>query len=192
MLKEFRDFVMRGNVVELAVAVIIGAAFGAVITAFAAAFITPLIALIGGKPDFGDLAFTISGTEFPYGQFLNALISFLIIAAVVFFFVVQPDEQARWRGSSARTRSPTPRPAEVATLLEIRDLLATQRGGRRRLSGVAILGGCPSRPPPSRSCSSPSGTTPRAPPSCSTWTACWPRSSPIRTTRTCPRRRAAR
>ena len=67
MLKEFRDFVMRGNVVELAVAVIIGAAFGAVITAFTAAFITPLIALIGGKPDFSDLAFTISGTAFPYG-----------------------------------------------------------------------------------------------------------------------------
>ena len=90
MLKEFRDFVMRGNVVELAVAVIIGAAFGAVITAFTAAFITPLIALIGGKPDFGDLRFTLSGTVFPYGQFLNALISFLIIAAVVFFFVVRP------------------------------------------------------------------------------------------------------
>jgi len=90
VLKEFRDFVMRGNVVELAVAVIIGAAFGAVITAFTAAFITPLIALIGGKPDFGDLRFTLSGTVFPYGQFLNALISFLIIAAVVFFFVVVP------------------------------------------------------------------------------------------------------
>ena len=90
MLKEFRDFVMRGNVVELAVAVIIGAAFGTVITAFTAAFITPLIALIGGKPDFGDLRFTISGTIFTYGQFLNALISFLIIAAVVFFVVVGP------------------------------------------------------------------------------------------------------
>ena len=88
MLKEFRDFVMRGNVVELAVAVIIGAAFGAVITAFTAAFITPLIALIGGKPDFAGLRFIISGTAFPYGQFLNALISFLIIAAVVFFLVV--------------------------------------------------------------------------------------------------------
>ena len=90
MLREFRDFVMRGNVVELAVAVIIGAAFGAVITAFTAAFITPLIALIGGKSDFGALRFTINGTVFPYGQFLNALISFLIIAAVVYFLVVIP------------------------------------------------------------------------------------------------------
>jgi large conductance mechanosensitive channel len=90
MLREFRDFVMRGNVVELAVAVIIGAAFGAVITAFSAAFITPLIALIGGEPDFGDLRLEISGTVFPYGDFLNALISFLIIAAVVFFLVIRP------------------------------------------------------------------------------------------------------
>jgi large conductance mechanosensitive channel len=90
MLREFRDFVMRGNVVELAVAVIIGAAFGAVITAFSAAFITPLIALIGGEPDFGDLRLEISGTVFPYGDFLNALISFLIIAAVIFFLVVRP------------------------------------------------------------------------------------------------------
>ena len=90
MLKEFRDFILRGNVVELAVAVIIGAAFGVIVTALTASFITPLIALIGGKPDFGSLVFTISDTEFPYGQFLNALISFLIIAAVVFFFVVRP------------------------------------------------------------------------------------------------------
>ena len=128
MLREFRDFVMRGNVVELAVAVIIGAAFGAVITAFTAAFITPLIALIGGKPDFGGLRFEISGTAFPYGQFLNALISFLIIAAVVFLFVVRP-----MNALMARLKRPDEEPdapsAEVATLLEIRDLLAGQRGG---------------------------------------------------------------
>ena len=127
MLKEFRDFVMRGNVVELAVAVIIGAAFGAVITAFTAAFITPLIALIGGKPDFGDLRFTISGTVFPYGKFLNALISFLIIAAVVFFFVVRPDERAHG-AAQAPDEEPDAPSAEVATLIEIRDLLAAQRG----------------------------------------------------------------
>ena len=90
MLKEFRDFVLRGNVVELAVAVVIGAAFGAVVTAFVASFITPLIAAIGGKPDFSDLAFTINGSRFTYGSFFNALLSFLIIAAVVFFFVVRP------------------------------------------------------------------------------------------------------
>lgn len=126
MLKEFRDFIMRGNVVELAVAVIIGAAFGAVITTFAAAFITPLIALIGGQPDFADLKITISGTEFPYGQFLNALISFLIIAAVVFFLVVRPMNAIMERLKRPGEEPDAPS-AEVATLIEIRDLLA-QRG----------------------------------------------------------------
>ena len=125
MLKEFRDFIMRGNVVELAVAVIIGAAFGAVITAFTTSFITPLIALIGGKADFSGLAFTINGTTFPYGLFLNALISFLIIAAVIFFFVVRPDErdhgaaQAQRRGARrpdrrGRGAQRDPRPARHA------------------------------------------------------------------------------
>ena len=127
MLKEFRDFIMRGNVVELAVAVVMGAAFGAVITAFTAAFVTPLIALIGGKADFSDLEFTISGTAFPYGQFLNALISFLIIAAVVFFFVVRPMNalMQRLKHSDEEPEAPT---AEVPTLIEIRDLIAAQRG----------------------------------------------------------------
>ena len=90
MLKEFRDFVLRGNVVELAVAVVIGAAFGVLVAAFVASFITPLIAAIGGKPDFSTLAFTINGSRFTYGAFFNALLSFLIIAAVIFFFVVRP------------------------------------------------------------------------------------------------------
>ena len=90
MLKEFRDFVLRGNVVDLAVAVVIGAAFGAVVTSFVGNFVTPLIAAIFGEPDFSDLAFTINGARFGYGSFLNALISFLAIAAVVFFFVVKP------------------------------------------------------------------------------------------------------
>jgi large conductance mechanosensitive channel len=90
MVKEFRDFILRGNVVELAVAVVIGAAFGALVTQFVGSFITPLIAAIGGEPDFGDLAFTVNGARFRYGLFLNALIAFLVIAAVVFFFVVKP------------------------------------------------------------------------------------------------------
>ena len=90
MLKEFRDFVLRGNVVELAIAVVIGAAFGAVVTALVSSFITPLIAAIGGKHDFSALAFTVNGSKFTYGVFLNALVSFLIIAAVVFFLIVRP------------------------------------------------------------------------------------------------------
>ena len=90
MVREFRDFVLRGNVVELAIAVVIGAAFGAVVTALVSSFITPLIAAIGGKPDFSALDFTINDSRFTYGVFLNALISFLIIAAVVFFLIVRP------------------------------------------------------------------------------------------------------
>src|SRR5215213_7446445 len=90
LLKEFRDFVLRGNVVDLAVAVVIGAAFGAVVTAFVADFLTPLIAAIGGQQDFSGLTFTINGSVFRYGDFINRLISFFIIAATVFFFVVRP------------------------------------------------------------------------------------------------------
>jgi large conductance mechanosensitive channel len=90
MLKGFRDFILRGNVVDLAVAVVIGAAFGALVTSFVVNLITPLIAAIIGEPDFSDLHFTINGSDFTYGAFLNALISFLAIAAVVYFFVVQP------------------------------------------------------------------------------------------------------
>ena len=90
MLKEFRDFVLRGNVVELAVAVVIGAAFGAVVASLVENLITPLIGAIGGEPDFGGLTFTINGSKFGYGEFINALLSFLIVAAVIFFLVVRP------------------------------------------------------------------------------------------------------
>lgn len=90
MLKEFRDFVLRGNVVDLAVAVVIGAAFGALVASFVENLITPLIAAIGGQPDFSQLSFTINDSKFGYGEFINALIAFLIIAAVVYFFVVRP------------------------------------------------------------------------------------------------------
>ena len=87
---EFRAFVLRGNVVDLAVAVVIGAAFGAVVTSLVENLITPLIAAIGGQPDFSDLSFTINNSVFGYGMILNALISFLIIALVVFVFIVKP------------------------------------------------------------------------------------------------------
>src|SRR3954469_22085543 len=90
VLRGFKDFILRGNVVDLAVAVVIGAAFGAVITGFVASFITPLIALIGGQPDFSALASAINGTRFAYGAFLNALISFVTIAGVIFLVVVKP------------------------------------------------------------------------------------------------------
>ena len=89
-MKGFRAFLLRGNVVDLAVAVVIGAAFGAVVTAFVKDLVTPLIAAIGGKPDFGTLYFTVNNSKFLYGEFFNALIAFLVIAAVIYFFVVVP------------------------------------------------------------------------------------------------------
>jgi large conductance mechanosensitive channel len=90
MLKEFREFILRGNLVDLAVAVVLGTAFGAVVTALVKDLITPLLAAIGGTPDFAGLKFTVNNSQFLYGDFLNALLSFLVIAAVVFFFVVKP------------------------------------------------------------------------------------------------------
>ena len=90
MIKGFKDFIMRGNVVDLAIAVVIGVAFGALVNAFIADFITPLVAAIFGKPDFSALYFTIHGSKFLYGAFFNALIAFLSIAAAIYFFVVAP------------------------------------------------------------------------------------------------------
>ena len=86
----FRAFLLRGNVVDLAVAVVIGAAFGAVVAAFVADLITPLIAAIGGQPNFANLYFTLNHSKFLYGAFINALIAFIILAAVIYFFVVVP------------------------------------------------------------------------------------------------------
>ena len=90
MLSGFKQFILRGNVVDLAVGVVIGAAFGSVVTAFTKDLLTPLIAAIVGKPDFSTISFTINGTPFPVGDFINALVSFLLVAAAVYFFVVTP------------------------------------------------------------------------------------------------------
>jgi large conductance mechanosensitive channel len=90
MFKGFRDFVLRGNVVDLAVGVVIGAAFGTVVTALVKDLLTPIIAAIVRKPDFSGFFFELNGAKFLYGDFLNAAISFLLIAAAVYFFVVLP------------------------------------------------------------------------------------------------------
>jgi large conductance mechanosensitive channel len=90
MLKGFKQFVLRGNVIDLAVAVLIGAAFGAVVASFVADILTPLIAAIVGKPDFSAFSVTVNGSVIKYGVFLNALISFLLVAAAVYFVVVAP------------------------------------------------------------------------------------------------------
>jgi large conductance mechanosensitive channel len=126
VLKEFREFLLRGNVVDLAVAVIIGAAFGAVITSFVGDILTPLIAAIGGKPDFGALDFTINGSRFRYGSFINAVISFVIIAAAVFFFVVKPVNALVARRKAGLEPEPEAMAEDVVLLGEIRDLLQAQ------------------------------------------------------------------
>lgn len=90
LLTEFKKFLLRGNVVDLAVAVVIGTAFGAVVTALVEDLLTPIIGAIFGKQDFSQLTFTINGSLFKYGDFLNHLITFVTIAAAVFFFVIVP------------------------------------------------------------------------------------------------------
>ena len=90
MLKEFRDFLLRGNIVELAIAFVMGIAFAAVVNSLVNNLVMPIIAMIFGKPDFSGLTFTINGAVFRYGAFITALIQFVAIAAAVFFFVVRP------------------------------------------------------------------------------------------------------
>jgi large conductance mechanosensitive channel len=128
MLKEFREFILRGNVVDLAVGVVIGLAFGAVVTALVADIITPIVAAIFGKPDFSGLQFTINGSVFRYGDFLNAVFSFLTIAAAVFFFVVKPVNALMARRKAKEEPPPEAPPEDVQLLTEIRDLL---RAGAR-------------------------------------------------------------
>lgn len=103
MLKDFRKFILRGNTVDLAVAVVIGAAFGAIVNSLVKDLITPLIAAIGGQPDFSNLYFTINNSRFLYGDFINAIISFLIIGATIFFFVVQPINKLTTRLNARKT-----------------------------------------------------------------------------------------
>ena len=90
LLSEFKSFLLRGNLVDLAVAIVIGVAFGAVVNALVKDIVTPIIAAIAGKPDFGALTFTIHKSRFFYGDFINSLITFASVAAAIFFFVVRP------------------------------------------------------------------------------------------------------
>lgn len=124
MLGEFKAFIMRGNVVDLAVAVILGVAFGAVVTALVDNILMPLVAMIAGEPDFSALQFTINEAVFGYGAFINAVLNFLLVSIAVFFFIVKPVQ----RLSSLRQREEVvadpPAPSEDVLLLrEIRDLL---------------------------------------------------------------------
>jgi large conductance mechanosensitive channel len=123
MVKEFREFLLRGNVVDLAVAVILGAAFGAIITSFVEDLLTPLLAALGGEPDFAGLTFTINESRFRYGEFINAVISFVIIGAAVFFVVVKPVNTLMARRKAGLEPEPQAVPEDVVLLGEIRDLL---------------------------------------------------------------------
>lgn len=124
MLKEFRAFLLRGNIVDLAVAVVIGVAFGALVTSLVANILTPIVAAVIGKPDFSGLTFTINGSVFRYGSFLNALIAFVSIAAAVFFFVVRPIDAIQRRMGIEKPEDG--RSDEAVLLEEIRDVLKGQ------------------------------------------------------------------
>jgi large conductance mechanosensitive channel len=104
MLKEFKQFLLRGNAVDLAIGVTVGAAFGAVVSALVSDILTPLIAAIARVPDFGGLVFTLNGSKFMYGHLINALFSFVLVAFAVFFFVVKPKGVLMSRTQKANTK----------------------------------------------------------------------------------------
>ncbi|MEX0649800.1 MAG: large conductance mechanosensitive channel protein MscL [Candidatus Andersenbacteria bacterium] len=107
MLREFKQFVLRGNVVDLAVGVVVGAAFGTVVTALVSDVLTPFIAAIAKVPDFSALTFTVNGSKFMIGHFINALISFILVAGTVFFFVVKPMNMLVARSRKGSSIDPT-------------------------------------------------------------------------------------
>ena len=119
MLKEFKAFLMQGDIVSLAVAVVIGVAFGAVIASLVADLITPLIGAIFGQSDFSALDFTINGSRFLYGNFINALLAFVSVAAAIFFFVVKPLSKVMKKADDAPD-------AQEVLLTDIKGLLAEQ------------------------------------------------------------------
>lgn len=107
IIKEFKQFLLRGNVVDLAVGVVIGAAFGSVVTALVADLLTPFIAAIAKVPDFGGLVFTLNGSKFMYGHLINAITSFVLVAGAVFFFVVKPMNMLIARSRKEAPADPT-------------------------------------------------------------------------------------
>ena len=144
MFREFKEFISRGNVVDLAVAVVIGAAFTAVVTAVVSGLITPLIGMIFCK-DFRRMTFTLNDSVFSYGIVIDALIYFLAVAAVVFFLVVKPLNVLQERRRSGQEPEPEALSDEAALLTEIRDLLRSQA-----LAGGGAPGSRgPADPPPS-------------------------------------------
>lgn len=127
MIKEFRDFILRGNVIELAVAVIIGASFNKIVDAVVKGLITPLIGIFGGAPQFAANKFTINGSEFLWGTVVDAIIGFLIVALVLFFLVVKPMNALAARTKKQEAVAPPAPTVDQKLLTEIRDLLKEQR-----------------------------------------------------------------
>jgi large conductance mechanosensitive channel len=125
IVKEFKDFIARGNVIDLAIAVVIGVAFGALVASLVENLLTPLIAAIFGEPDFSRLTFTINGSVFKYGAFINAMIAFVSVVAAVFLFVVKPINAMRERQRRGEEAPPEPSD-EVKLLTEIRDALTSR------------------------------------------------------------------
>jgi large conductance mechanosensitive channel len=128
MLKGFKEFIMRGNVVDLAIAVVIGTAFAALVKAFVADILTPIVAAIFGQPDFSALSFTINKSHFLYGDLIDEAITFLSVAAAIYFFVVVPLNRIAQRRAKGIPPAPEELPPDIALLTEIRDLLANQEG----------------------------------------------------------------
>ncbi len=126
MLKGFKDFILRGNIVELAVAVVIGTAFTALVAAFTTSFLEPLIGLLGGGGVEGGIA-TVNGQQFTWGAFINAVITFVLTAAVLYFLVMMPMKRLIERRKSGEEAGPA-EPTQVELLVEIRDLLRSQQG----------------------------------------------------------------
>ena len=126
MIKGFKDFIMKGNVLDLAVAVVIGAAFTAIVASVVEGFITPLIAAIFGKPDLSSVGnFTINGAQFSIGLILNAIVNFLLVAAAVYFILIYPMQKIQERRKRGEEAGPS-EPTDVELLKEIRDLLAAR------------------------------------------------------------------
>ncbi|HSQ38298.1 MAG TPA: large conductance mechanosensitive channel protein MscL [Acidimicrobiia bacterium] len=123
VLKEFKDFITKGSLIELAVAFVIAVAFGAVIKAFVDFVIMPLISAIVGKPSFDDLVWTLNDAVIPYGMFITALVTFVLVAAAVFFFVVRPYNSWKERKAAAEEATPEVPAEEIVLLREIRDRL---------------------------------------------------------------------
>ena len=132
IVAEFKAFVLRGNVIDLAIAVVIGAAFNDLIKSFVADMVTPLVSIFSKKTNFADLAFHLRGAKFAYGAFFNSLLSFVILAAVIFFFVVKPInfmiERRRRALADGEEVAETAPSDEVVLLTEIRDLLRASSG----------------------------------------------------------------